>query len=479
MQALKIAVIGGGSSYTPELIEGIIVRYEQLPVTELALVDVESGREKVEIIAALTRRMLKHKGLEQVAVSVHFTLDEAIRGASFVLTQLRVGQLAARAADERLGLKYHLLGQETTGVGGFAKALRTIPVILEVARKVEQLAPEAFILNFTNPAGIVTEAVSRYSTAKIIGLCNVPINMQHMIVGMLGAQESEVKLRFAGLNHMVWVHKVLQGREDVTGKVIDMLCDGKALSMNNIKELPWPAEFLRALKAIPCPYHRYFWLTPAMLAEEIAAAKTKGTRAEQVMKVEQELFALYADPQLEEKPEQLSFRGGAYYSEVAVELINAIYNNLGAEMVVNTRNNGAIHGLDDDAVVETNSIIDAQGARPLAFGRDLLQQDLHRLGQLGVPARRQVPGNRPKKVIGHDAVQFHVFAVHDRKPTPVRNAQGAHVEDFLFRRGYHRALRRHPVHQPGRATARAAVQMPCGGFAQRQVTVTASGDGAL
>ncbi len=128
---------------------------------------------------------------------------------------------------------------------------------------------------------------------------------------------------------MVWVHKVLQGREDVTGKVIDMLCDGKALSMNNIKELPWPAEFLRALKAIPCPYHRYFWLTPAMLAEEIAAAKTKGTRAEQVMKVEQELFALYADPQLEEKPEQLSFRGGAYYSEVAVELINAIYNNHG------------------------------------------------------------------------------------------------------------------------------------------------------
>ncbi len=200
-------------------------------------------------------------------------------------------------------------------------------MILEVARKVEQLAPEAFILNFTNPAGIVTEAVSRYSKAKIIGLCNVPINMQHMIVGMLGARESEVKLRFAGLNHMVWVHKVLQGREDVTGKVIDMLCDGKALSMNNIKELPWPAEFLRALKAIPCPYHRYFWLTPAMLAEEIAAAKTKGTRAEQVMKVEQELFALYADPQLEEKPEQLSFRGGAYYSEVAVELINAIYNN--------------------------------------------------------------------------------------------------------------------------------------------------------
>lgn len=167
---------------------------------------------------------------------------------------------------------------------------------------------------------------------------------------------------------MVWVHKVLQGREDVTGKVIDMLCDGKALSMNNIKELPWPAEFLRALKAIPCPYHRYFWLTPAMLAEEIAAANTKGTRAEQVMKVEQELFALYADPQLEEKPEQLSFRGGAYYSEVAVELINAIYNNFGRGDGGEYPQQRRDSWLDDDAVVETNSIIDAQGARPLAFG---------------------------------------------------------------------------------------------------------------
>jgi 6-phospho-beta-glucosidase len=192
--------------------------------------------------------------------------------------------------------------------------------------------------------------------------------MQHMIGKMLDADESTLNLRFAGLNHMVWIHKVMLDHKDVTAEVIEMLCDGNALSMNNIKELPWPADFLRALKAIPCPYHRYFWLTPAMLADEIEAAKGKGTRAEQVMKVEQELFELYANPTLDEKPEQLSFRGGAYYSEVAVELINAIHNNLGKEMVVNTRNNGAIHGLDDDAVVETNSIIDAQGARPLAFG---------------------------------------------------------------------------------------------------------------
>ena len=154
---LKMAIIGGGSSYSPELVEGIINRYAQLPVTELALVDVESGREKVNVIADLTRRMLQQNGLEQVTVSVHFELDDAIRGASFVLTQLRVGQLAARAADERLGLKYGRLGQETTGVGGFAKALRTIPVMLNIARKVEELAPDAFIINFIGGISKSTE----------------------------------------------------------------------------------------------------------------------------------------------------------------------------------------------------------------------------------------------------------------------------------------------------------------------------------
>jgi len=379
MSALKIAIIGGGSSYTPELVEGLILRIEALPVTELALVDVEPGREKVEIIAALTQRMLARNGLEQVKVSVHFNLDEAIRGASFVLTQFRVGQLPARAADERLGLKYQLIGQETTGVGGFAKALRTIPVMLNIARKVEQLAPDAWIINFTNPAGIVTEAVSRYTKAKIIGLCNVPISMHHMIANMLKAPYAEVQLQFAGLNHMVWVHQVLQNGKDATGKVIDLLCDGAALTMNNIKEEPWPPEFLRAVGAIPCPYHRYFYQTKEMLAEEIAAAAERGTRAEQVMKVENELFELYADPHLDSKPEQLSFRGGSFYSEVALELIRAIHNNLGTQLVVNTANRGAIRGLPDDAVIETNCIVDAQGAHPLTFGQ--LPDSMHALTQ--------------------------------------------------------------------------------------------------
>lgn len=368
MSTFKITIIGGGSSYTPELVDGLIQRIEQLPVTELALVDVEQGRQKVEIIAALTQRMLARHGLEQVKVSVHYSLDEAIRGARFVLTQFRVGQLPARAADERLGLKYNLLGQETTGIGGFAKALRTIPVMLDIAANVERLAPDAWIINFTNPAGIVTEAVSRYTKAKIIGLCNVPISMHHMIAKLLQAPYEDLQLRFAGLNHMVWVHEVLQRGKYVTADVLKMLCDGASLSMNNIKEAPWPPEFLQAMGAIPCPYHRYFYQTQDMLAEEMAAAAERGTRAEQVMQVEKELFALYADPHLDTKPEQLSFRGGSFYSEVALELIRAIHNNLGTQLVVNTTNRGAIRGLSDDSVVETNCIIDAKGAHPLTFG---------------------------------------------------------------------------------------------------------------
>ncbi|MBI6550280.1 6-phospho-beta-glucosidase [Xenorhabdus lircayensis] len=369
MKPIKIAVIGGGSSYTPELVEGIIQRSQTIPLSELALVDVEAGRQKVDIIAGLTRRMLDRHGLQHVAVSVHYSLDEAIIGASFILTQLRVGQLPARAADERLGLKYGLLGQETTGVGGFAKALRTIPVLLEIAHKVERLAPDAWIINFTNPAGIVTEAVSRYSKAKIIGLCNVPISMHHMIANMLQCPYQDVQLRFAGLNHMVWAHQVLVNGKDETERVLELLCSGAELTMNNIKEEPWPPEFLRALGAIPCPYHRYFYQTGKMLQEEKESAASKGTRAEQVMQVERELFELYAEPTLDHKPQQLSFRGGSFYSEVALELISAIHNNLGTQLVVNTMNRGAIYGLSDDAVIETNCIVDAQGARPMAFGR--------------------------------------------------------------------------------------------------------------
>ena len=229
------------------------------------------------------------------------------------------------------------------------------------------MAPDAWIINFTNPAGIVTEAVSRFTKAKIIGLCNVPISMHHMIANMLQAPYADVQLQFAGLNHMVWVHRVTHLGRDVTAKVIDMLCDGAALTMNNIKEEPWQPDFLRALGAIPARTTAIFtrparcwrkrWPPPA--ARHPRRAGDAGRK---------ELFELYADPQLNTKPEQLSFRGGSFYSEVALELIRAIHNNLGTQLVVNTANCGAIHGLPDDAVIEINCIVDAQGAHPLTFG---------------------------------------------------------------------------------------------------------------
>ena len=367
MNNLKLTIIGGGSSYTPELMDGIIRRINELPVTEICLVDIEEGQRKLDIITALSQRMIAKAGLN---IPVSSTLDrrEGIRGAQFIMSQFRVGGLAARARDERIPLRYKVIGQETTGPGGFAKALRTIPVILDICRNIEELAPDAWLINFTNPAGIVTEAVMKHTNVKVMGLCNVPINMHYSIARMLGVKPEEASLDFAGLNHMVWVHKVSVAGVDKTREVLQLLGDGASLNMNNIAEEPWDRAFLKALNAIPCPYHRYLYLEEAMLEDELKAAETVGTRAEQVMKTEEELFALYADPKLNHKPSQLEQRGGAYYSEVSLDLVDAIWNNRKAINVVNTRNNGAIKGLPDDAVVEINAMVDADGAHAISFG---------------------------------------------------------------------------------------------------------------
>lgn len=367
MSTIKLAIIGGGSSYTPELVDGIIRRINTLPVTEICLVDVAEGQRKVNIITELTQRMIAKAGLD---IKVWTTLDRraGIKDAHFVMSQFRVGGLAARARDERIPLKYNVIGQETTGPGGFAKALRTIPVILDICRDIEELAPNAWLINFTNPAGMVTEAVTKYTNVNVMGLCNVPINMHHAIARTLGVTPEEASLDFAGLNHMIWVHKVSVAGKDRTQEVLRCLGDGDSLNMNNIAEEPWDKRYLQALGVIPCPYHRYFYMKEAMLADELKAAQSGGTRAEQVMKTEQELFELYANPTLDHKPEQLDKRGGALYSEAALNLVDAIWNNRKTITVVNTRNNGAISNLPNDAVVEINAMVDADGAHPLSFG---------------------------------------------------------------------------------------------------------------
>lgn len=367
MNTIKLAIIGGGSSYTPELVDGIIKRARELPITDIWFVDTEAGREKLDIITQLSKRMVAEAKLN---INIQSTTDrrKAIAGAQFVMTQFRVGGLPARARDEQIPLKYNVIGQETTGPGGFAKALRTIPVILGICRDIEELAPDAWLINFTNPAGMVTEAVLKHTAVKVMGLCNVPINMHYSIARMLDSKPEETYLEFAGLNHMVWVHRVSVSGKDRTEEVLTKLGEGASLNMNNIAEEPWDPDFLKALGAIPCPYHRYFYMKNAMLEEEQESAKTIGTRAEQVIKTEEELFKLYADPKLRHKPEQLEKRGGAYYSEVSLDLLDAIWNNRKAINVVNTRNNGAIQGLPDDAVVEINAVIDADGAHAITFG---------------------------------------------------------------------------------------------------------------
>ncbi|UTZ22770.1 6-phospho-beta-glucosidase [Vibrio campbellii] len=365
--AIKLAIIGGGSSYTPELVEGVIKRLEFLPVKQMHFVDIESGAEKLEIIKGLAQRMVDKAGAD-IEIRASFDRRDAIKDADFVMTQFRVGGLAARANDERIPIKYDVIGQETTGPGGFAKALRTIPVILDICKDIEELAPNAWMLNFTNPAGLVSEAVSKYTNVKSIGLCNVPVSMEMMIAEMMDCEPKELQLEFAGLNHLVWVLKAWLKGKDITQTVLEKVGDGANFSMKNIWEEPWDPAFLKALGAIPCPYHRYFYQTDAMLAEEKQSAGEQGTRAEQVMATESALFKLYQDPNLDHKPKELEERGGAYYSDASLNLVDSIYNNRNSIHVVNVLNNGAINGLPDDAVIECSAVIGSWGAKPLAVG---------------------------------------------------------------------------------------------------------------
>ncbi|MDM5153046.1 6-phospho-beta-glucosidase [Bacillus sp. DX1.1] len=369
-KGIKIATIGGGSSYTPELIEGFIKRYDELPVRELWLVDIEAGREKLEIVGNLARRMVEKAG---VPMEIHLTLDrrQALQGADFVTTQMRVGLLGARVQDERIPLQLGLIGQETNGAGGLFKALRTIPVILEIAEEMQELCPNAWLINFTNPAGMVTEALLRYSKhKKVIGVCNVPFNMHMSISKMLGVEMERVHIDFAGLNHMVFGTHVYVDDQEVTEKVLEMLGNPEIqMTMKNIAPLPWNPRFLKSLGVVPCPYHRYYYKTKNILDEELEAFKSGKTRAEIVKKLEEDLFDLYKDEKLDIKPPQLEQRGGAYYSDAACNVISSIYNDKKDIQVLNVQNKGSITEIDYDSAVEVSCIVTKNGPVPMTMGK--------------------------------------------------------------------------------------------------------------
>lgn len=369
MNKLKMVTIGGGSSYTPEIVEGLIKRHHELPITDLWLVDIEAGREKLEIVGELAKRMVKKAGIQ---MEVHLTLDRqsALKDADFVTTQFRVGLLETRAKDERIPLKHGVIGQETNGPGGLFKGLRTIPVILDICKDIEKLCPDAWLINFANPAGMVTEAVLRYSNIKkIVGLCNVPIKLRMEAAKLLEVEADRIHIDFAGLNHMIYGLNIYRDGKVITEEFLDiMTSSSKKMTMENIKFFNWEPEFIKALQALPCPYHRYYYQQSKMFNAEKEAAENKGTRAEVVKQVEDELFELYKNPDLTEKPAQLEKRGGAYYSDAACSLISSIYNDKQDIQTVNTVNHGAIANLPYDSAVELNCVITKEGPKPINVG---------------------------------------------------------------------------------------------------------------
>ena len=349
---MKVAVIGGGSTYTPELVEGFGLRQGVLPVEELVLHDID--QERLDVVGGLAERILRKL---EFSGKLTTTTDReaAIEGADFVLVQLRVGGLAARLTDETIPPKFGLIGQETTGAGGFAKALRTVPVVLEIAEDTARLgAPGAWLLDFTNPAGLVTQGLIDHGH-RAIGLCNIPIGFQREFAKQLGVEPERVQLEHVGLNHLSWERKVLVDGEDRLPALIDTYSDQLG------EEVDLPGEIIRLTRSIPSYYLRYFYLTGDVVAKQAAGQ----SRASEVMEIEADLLKMYADPALDVKPKLLEQRGGAFYSEAAAMLVESLHTDRGDVQVVNVRNGGAIPNMDDDAVVEVACRIDREGAHPL------------------------------------------------------------------------------------------------------------------
>jgi 6-phospho-beta-glucosidase len=359
---MKIAVIGGGSTYTPELVNGFLNRVKSLPVTELCLMDID--QQRLDIVGGFAQRMVAAKGSP---FKVVLTTDQraAVQGASYVTTQFRVGHMPARVADEYLGKRHGLIGQETTGIGGMAKAMRTIPVLLKLAKDMEELAPGAMLVNFTNPSGLVTEALQRYAPAvPSVGVCNVPISMQMQVIKELEKSISKeialerTELNTLGLNHLSWHRGFTVDGEDVWPQVLSAYIT----KLRTEAEPEWDARLVESLGMIPNYYLQYYYQTDYKLDSQ---ENWPPSRGEEVVEIEKNLLKEYADPALSEPPADLMLRGGAYYSTVATQLLTAHYNDMGETHVVNIRHRGAVPGWPADWVLEMPAKVDRQGIHPL------------------------------------------------------------------------------------------------------------------
>ncbi len=348
---MKLAIIGGGSTYTPELVDGFARLRAELPLTELALVD--PAADRLEAVGAVSRRIFAKQGHPGKVLTTD-SVEEGADGADAVLFQLRVGGQAARNVDETLPLQFCCVGQETTGAGGLAKALRTVPVVLELADRVRRVAPEARIVDFTNPVGIVTRALLD-AGHDAVGLCNVAIGFQRRFAAELGVTPERIQLDHVGLNHLTWERGVKLDGDEILPKIIEEHA-AEIASGNQI-----PEEVIHHLGMIPSYYLRYYYMHDRVVEEERSAP----SRASEVAAIEEKLLTMYRDPSVDEKPELLAKRGGAFYSEAAVQLLASLVGGKGDVQVVNVRNDGTLPFLDDDAVIEVSATVSGSGVEPL------------------------------------------------------------------------------------------------------------------
>src|SRR5580693_6407068 len=349
---MKLAVVGGGSTYTPELVDGIARLTGDIKITELVLMDPDQSR--LSVVGPFSARIMSRYG-HPASVSWTSDLDAAVDGAGAVLLQLRVGGQATRHRDETWPLECGCIGQETTGAGGFAKALRTVPVVLDVAARVrERAAADAWIIDFTNPVGIVTRALLD-AGHRAIGLCNVAIGYQRLFASLLDVQPSAVELDHVGLNHLTWERAAFVDGVDQLPALL--AAHGEEIAGHT----GLPLAVTQEVRAVPSYYLRYFWAHDAVVEEE----RGRETRAQAVAEIERQLLSMYADPSLDTKPELLTHRGGAFYSEAAVALLASLLTDTGDRQVVNVRNNGTLPFLSDAAVIEVTSTIGSAGAVPV------------------------------------------------------------------------------------------------------------------
>ncbi len=347
---MKIAIIGGGSTYTPELVEGVVRLRDSLPITEVVLHDTDDAR--LEVVGSAAERILRAQGWDG-KVTATGDLDRAVNSATAVLLQIRVGGQAARHLDETIPLACGCVGQETTGAGGFSKALRTVPIVLDIAKRVRELAgKDAWIIDFTNPVGIVTRALLDEGH-RAVGLCNVAIGFQRLFAEWLDVPAERVRLGHAGLNHLTWIRSVLVDGEDALPELLS------TRGIELADHVGLPPGLLALLGAVPSYYLRYFYMHDDVVEE----LRTSPSRAEAVREVEEKLLALYADPTIDRSPELLSQRGGAHYSDAALNLLTSLTQDVGDVQVVDVRNEGIIAALPDDAVVEVPAVITRDGPR--------------------------------------------------------------------------------------------------------------------